>query len=201
MVESRASSTTMASPTVKACVFAVAVAFGAFDLGSYWFFKRASVDFIVARREADPPPYRISTTVSWKQSSPGALFGWSRPETVGTWSVGPSSALAVRLPGRPAEDLLLTASVIAFVNQHKLPARHVDVLVNGTLVAEWLFENNQPVERTARIARALIPGNGTVRVDFRFREVHSPSELGMGRDSRRMSLLMSQWRLDPVAGE
>ena len=195
MVVSHVPSHAMATPTVKAWVFAVIVALGAFDLGSYWFLKRASVDFIVARREAAPPRDALGTTVAWKQSAPGALFGWAPPETVGTWSVGPSSALLVRLISHPAEDLMLTVYVIAFVNPKKLPVRHVDVLVNGTPVAEWRFEDDQPVERTARIARALIAEKDTVRVDFRFRKVHSPSELGVGRDSRRLSLMMLQWRL------
>lgn len=179
--------------------FLLAVAIGAFDLGSYVYLKRESVDFVVARREAQAPLYRLDTVVSWRGQAPGALSGWSRPEPHGTWSAAPAAALAARLPGRPEADLVLTATVTAFVDHRRLPVRYVDVLVNRTPVAEWRFDGDQPVERTARIPRAVITDDGLVRIDFRFREVHSPLELGISPDPRQLSMMLAEWRLDPVS--
>jgi hypothetical protein len=179
-------------------VFILAAAIGAFDLGSYLYLKRQSVDFVVAGRQREAPIHRLDSTVSWQGQAPGALFGWSRPEPAGTWSAGPVAALALKLPGRPAGDVVLTARVVAFVDRIKLPVRHVDVLVNRVPVAEWRFDGDQPVERAARIPRALIADDGLVRIDFRFREVHSPVELGTGPDPRKLSMQLLEWRLAPV---
>ena len=88
--------------------------------------------------------------------------------------------------------------MVAFVDRRKLPVRHVDVLVNRAPVAEWRFDGDQPVERTARIPRALIADDGLVRIDFRFREVHSPVELGTGPDPRKLSMKLLEWRVAPV---
>jgi len=46
--------------------------------------------------------------------------------------------------------------------------------------------------------RVLIVDNGLVRVDFRFRELHAPAELGTGPDPRLLSLLLLEWRLAPA---
>jgi len=43
----------------------------------------------------------------------------------------------------------------------------------------------------------LVRDDRIVRVEFRFRELYSPSALGTGRDRRKISLMLSRWRLDP----
>jgi hypothetical protein len=197
MAGSGTASQSVASRTARVGVFAAALALGVFNLGSYWYLKRASADFVVAGRTTDAPPYQVGTVVSWNRPSKGALFGWSRPEASGTWTDARVAALAFRLPGRPEQDLVLTADVIAFVEPHRLPVRHVDVLVNGTPAAEWRLEHDRPTQRTVPVARGLVGGDGVVRVDFRFREVHSPAELGTGPDTRTLSMMLLQWRLDP----
>jgi hypothetical protein len=186
--------------TARFAVFAAALALGAFNLGSYWYLKRASADFVVAGRTAEAPPYQVGTVVSWNRPSPGALFGWSRPEAGGTWTDARAAALAFRLPGRPEQDLVLTADVIAFVDPHRLPVRHVDVFVNGAPAAEWRLEHDRPTQRTVPVVRGRVKDDGVVRVDFRFREVHSPAELGTGPDTRTLSMMLLQWRLDPSPG-
>jgi len=85
---------------------------------------------------------------------------------------------------------VLTADVIAFVDPQRLPVRHVDVFVNGAPAAEWRLEHDRPTQRTVPVIRGLIQGDGVVRVEFRFREVHSPAELGTGPDTRLLSMML-----------
>lgn len=187
------------SAAASAAVFAVAAAIGAFDLGSYAYLRLNSVDFVVARRIASAPTYVPGTKVSWLGQSPGALFGWARPDPLGTWSIAPAAALIVRLPACPIRDLVLVADVIPFVDAQKLPGRRVDVLVNQTPVAQWEFDRQRIAERVARIPRDVVADDGIVRIDFRFPDLRSPLELGAGEDWRKIALLMVEWRLEAVA--
>lgn len=61
----------------RAGVFVVAAAIGAFDLGSYFYLRWHSVDFVVARRVADAPAYALGTKVSCGFSLP-ALYSAGR---------------------------------------------------------------------------------------------------------------------------
>jgi hypothetical protein len=187
------------SANARTAVFVVAAAIGAFDLGSYVYLKRQSVDFVVARRIADAPAYALGTKISWLGQSPGAIFGWARPEPLGTWSIAPAAALMVRLPARPIGDLVLVADVIPFVDARKLPERRVDVLANQTPVAQWRFDRRRIAERVARIPHDVVAADGVVRIDFRFTDLHSPLELGAGEDRRKLALLMVEWRLEAAA--
>ncbi len=183
----------------RAGVFVVAAAIGAFDLGSYFYLRWHSVDFVVARRVADAPAYALGTKVSWIEQSPGALFGWARPGPEGTWSTAPAAALIVRLPAPPTGDLVLVAEVIPFIDAQKLPERHVEVLVNQTPVAQWGFDRRRIAERVARIPREVVSGDGVVRIDFRFPDLRSPLELGIGEDWRKIALQLVVWRLEAAA--
>lgn len=183
----------------RTATFVVAAAIGAFDLGSFFYLRRHSVDFIVARRLAEAPAYALGTRISWIDQAPGALFGWARPGPEGTWSIASAAALAVRLPAPPAADLVLVAEAIPFVDARALPVRHVEVLVNGTPVAQWDFDRRRIAERVARIPRELVAGDGVVRVEFRFPDLRSPLELGSGEDWRKIALELVEWRLVAAA--
>lgn len=187
------------SAAARTALFVVAAVIGVFDLGSYVYLKWQSVDFVVARRISAAPTYALGTKVSWLGQSPGALFGWARPDPLGTWSIAPAAALIVRLPARPAGDLILVAEVIPFVDAGKLPERRVEVLVNQAPVAQWEFDRRRIAERVARIPRHVIADDGVVRIDFRFPDLHSPLELGAGEDWRKIAMLMVEWRLEPAA--
>lgn len=178
-------------------IFVAAAALGAFDLGSYAYLKRESVDFVVARREREAPAVTPGVALSWQGQAPGALFGWFAPEPAGTFSAEHAAAFAARLPGRPPGDLLLTAKVSALVHHERKQARRVDVLVNGAPVATWEFLLSEPVEQTARIPPALVRDDGLVRVELRVRDASSAWDAGDGKP--RLGTRLVEWRLEPVA--
>lgn len=177
-------------------VFVAAAAIGAFDLGSYAYFKRESVDFIVARREREAPVATPGVALSWQGRAPGALFGWFAPEASGSFSAERAAAFAARLPGRPPGDLLLVAKVSALVHHERHRARRVDVLVNGAPVATWEFAVDAPVEQAARIPAALIRDDGLVRVELRVRDAASAWDAGDGKP--RLGTRLIEWRLEPA---
>jgi hypothetical protein len=187
------------SQTARVAVLVVALAIGAFDIGSFAYLKAQSVDFVAARRLRDAPPYKPGTTTSWQGQAPGALFGWYQPNATGTWSAGTASALAVKLPYKPAGDMLLTIKAGASVEYLKLPARPVDVLVNGTLVAKWQLDSAHVLEYIALVPSSLLTDDRVLRIDFRFQPVQRPRDFGVSADSRRLAMRLVEWRLEPVS--
>ena len=180
----------------RGVVFGIAVAIGAFDLGSFLYLRHASRDFIVARREQSIPLVKLGERVVWRNAAPGQLVGWSRPEAAGTWSVGERSLLAVRLAEPPAGELVLTAWVWGVVHEQRLPVREVEVLAGGTPVASWRLERFAPEARTARIPPSAVGADGVLRVTFRFPEHRSPRDMRINGDTRRIGMLLSEWQLD-----
>jgi hypothetical protein len=177
-------------------VFGIAVAIGAFDLGSFLYLRLASRDFIVERREQALALVKLGERVDWRNAAPGQIAGWSRPEAAGTWSVGERSVLAVRLAEPPAGDLVLTAWVWGVVHEQRLPVREVVVLAGGTPVATWRLERLAPEARTARIPLSAVGADGVLRVTFRFPEHRSPRDLRINSDTRRIGIMLTEWQLD-----
>lgn len=198
-MSSRTMSSPGRSPRTTIAVFAVAAAIGAFDVASFFYLGRASEDFIVARRTRAIPLYRPGEVLSWRGRAPGLLHGWTRPDPDGTFTVGPVSALALRLPERPVGDLELTATAVGIVDPDRLPVRDVQVFVNRRPVALWRFDSSAAVRKTARIPAALVANDGIVRVELHLPEHRSLQALGISPDGRRLGLLLLEWRLDPAA--
>ena len=182
----------------RGIVFGIAVAIGAFDLGSYVYLRYASRDFIVARREQSIPLVKLGERIDWRNAARGQVAGWSRPEAAGTWSVGERSSLAVRLAEPPAGDLVLTAWVWGVVHEQRVPVREVEVLAGGTRVATWRLERFAPEPRSARIPLSAVGPEGVLRVTFRFPEHRSPRDMRINGDTRRIGMLLSEWQLDPA---
>jgi hypothetical protein len=203
-VEDRGVTSTAAAPARaerrSLLPFVAALAIGAFDLASLGWLAHDSRDFIVARRERLMPVYRLGDTASWRGIAPGQIAGWARPQEAGTYTARPRAELALRLAQpAPPGDLKLTASASALVHPQRLPARDVAVEVNGTRVATWRFASPHVVQHSARIPRTLVGEDGVVRIAFDLGATPSPHELGLGADTRRLGMLLVDWRIDAVA--
>jgi hypothetical protein len=186
---------TASSSYRQIAVFVVAVCVAAFELGSFVYFRRASVDFIEAANIRGAPLYRLGDQISWQSQAPGAIFGWWAPDPGGTWSVGSRAAFEVRLTEHPNSDLQLHALATGFLVASSLPMREVDVFANETIVARWQLTPAGPRDFTAHIARSVIVGD-RLRVGFHFDEAPSPVELGMSSDYRKLGIYLIGWRID-----
>jgi len=56
------------------------------------------------------------------------------------------------------------------------------------VVADWLIDTPEVVERSVAIPDAVIRGRTNLRIAFHFANPASPSELGESLDSRRLGL-------------
>jgi hypothetical protein len=179
-------------------LFAVALCIAAFELGSFVYFTRVSQDFIEAANVRSVPVYRLGEPISWQGQAPGAIFGWWAAGPHGTWSVGSPAAFEVRLVERPVSDLVLRVWANAFLAEHSLPVREVDVFANGMMVARWQFTLAGPHVSMARIPRVVL-ADDRLRIEFHFAKTPSPVELGVSADYRRLGLRLLGWRIEPEA--
>jgi hypothetical protein len=121
-------------------------------------------------------------------SNPAA--GWSGPESWGVWTVGRHASLRSMPVSSAAanSDFVLDANVRAF-----LPGQgkklNVDVLANGTNVANWVFsEVDSKRAVTARIPKSVMTGRSTLSLSFDISDPVSPASLRISADSRDLGI-------------
>lgn len=175
-----------------AAVLASAIMIGAFETGSYVYFRRSSVDFIVAARERQIPTLKIGETVSPSSSKTGIVSGW--------WAIGEAvctvndeATLDLRLVDAPQAGLSFTAIATAFVHERLLPVRTIEVLANGTSLATWRIDRPDWTTHTAKIPGTVVPGDGRIRLTFRLSHLLSPADLRLSGDQRRIGLCLRTW--------
>lgn len=115
--------------------------------------------------------------------------GWFPPERAGRWSRSDEGRLSFRLASRLRRPRLFMA-VRTMGATRQTPA-YVDLLLNGTLLDTWVFEDEDVVLAEVRgFARAAASDKHT-KLQLRRRDAVSPRELGKGGDSRRLGVLVS----------
>jgi len=124
------------------------------------------------------------------------LEGWFEPEDGFTWSRGSHSALLLAVPDRCGEDLLVEFTVRAHWAPEK-PTRRLGITVDGAQLAfevvqrETVLGVQIPAERFA--------DRPSLRVSFQHPDAASPHELGLGDDTRRISIALVQAAVTWVA--
>jgi len=116
-------------------------------------------------------------------------YGWSSPETQGTWSDG-NRALLVLAPLAPSKnDIELLIEAGSYL-EDKHPYQDVDILVNGAYVATLNYDqsNNNGVRSVVIPSSVALKRGGTLWVELLFKESVSPAELGVSADRRRLGL-------------
>ncbi|MBM6594328.1 hypothetical protein [Microvirga pudoricolor] len=121
--------------------------------------------------------------------------GWSSPNPDGLWSERPSAHLMARLPpDTGGARLVLTGAPFLWPGRTEQVA---DILVNGrpagSLRLTSLAEGDYPIDLPAERIRER---DGYVNVELRFRDLRSPSSLGMANDFRLLGVRMTGLRLE-----
>jgi preprotein translocase subunit SecE len=153
----------------------------------------------VAPASAPPPipaaaPYALGRALNFTNSgdaAPFQTFGWGPALDGGTWTQGPMAMLRLGI-GQPIDasrPLLLELTAGAFLVERQHPRLHVDVVVNGQELAQWLF----PIGRSAPQQRLRIPAELVARrrgldIELRIRNPASPLYLGVGPTSAFLGL-------------
>jgi hypothetical protein len=108
--------------------------------------------------------------------------GWSKPEEGYVWSVGPQSTVTVPLVPA-AGRVLLELTLQPFVHPPALPARRLDVVVNGTVLAEktlgWRCTLRLEIPQALR-------GKPGLLIELRHPEMGSPADFRVGDDGRKL---------------
>ena len=147
--------------------------------------------------------YELGQWISFAERGNSRAFkvrGWWEPDPGGTWTTE-EAAVSVDPSQKLKSDLLLEVRAGAFVNE-KNPDVDVAVLVNNVSAGEWSYrfsqtagpcEMRQLVLRKEALDRAYPPV-----ILFLISGAHSPAELSLGADQRKLGLSVCQIRLLPV---
>jgi Family of unknown function (DUF6311) len=144
-----------------------------------------SADAMPAARAPDAPAYVMGETLDFTEKGNARqymTFGWGASNSEGTWTEGPLAMLRLGLDA-PLESrpLMLTVDGGAFVvPQH--PRLHVDVVVNGRKIDEWVFRSalRPASRRETGIPAELAAGRRSLDLEFRLRNPEAPLYLGVG---------------------
>lgn len=167
------------------------------------FIKTAGLDFGKIKFIVPPPASNFKYVIKDKiyfaakgSSNKYRVFGWSEPEAWGDWSDEDSAAVIFYLADVPGRDLILQIESQAF-----LPEKHfsqeVEVYFKGRYLDTLKFTpaDNGGI-RSVRIPKELISKEDPyVLIEFRFKGLRSPSELGLSSDIRRLGLAVIAMRL------
>lgn len=134
--------------------------------------------------------YSLGESVTFSQGGVGSkylVFGWSQPESWGTWSEGDESWLVLELADKPKQDLILRLQGHAFIND-KHPSQEIEIWVNGQLIGVLLYRLPARVEEWKMVIPKALIQDHLVRLRLLFKNPISPREVGINADGRRLGL-------------
>lgn len=142
--------------------------------------------------EFEGPPLRVARGRRYLFNDRGefpAGRGWSRPESWGVWSDGPTASLLLDMAGIVPPPSSVTIRAQAFLSD-KIPRqtvalRFADELI-GTLQFDRGFEEQiYSVKIPPELASKL---TANVHLEFRIGQPRSPQELGLSADPRKLGI-------------
>ncbi len=150
--------------------------------------RRAGVDGALLQR-VFPPTTIDQDLLFGPQASPGLIlgWGWSDGEDWGRWTEATEASLSFRLAEAPTVPLAVAMKVRAFA-PNSLPPRRVRVVIDGTQVADWMFDSDAMDVRTFAIPASAINPSGIVTVHFEMPDARRPSDFGVGSETRLIGL-------------
>lgn len=109
--------------------------------------------------------------------------GWAAPESWGSWIAGSQALIVLPLVEAPQRDLVLRATVQAFLDDAH-PQLNAEVLINGTQLANRTFERAAPLQEMKLRVPASLLQEGRAVIEFRGRPT---AMLGLGVRDIRLS--------------
>ena len=148
---------------------------------------------------AKAKPYTFGTKARFGTGGDGVGFltsGWSSPEAGHTWSDKATAVLTLGIEPS-TEPLVLRAQLSGLKKAPELPSQPVEVLANGTKVADW--EVADEAEHTAEIPAELVRNPGPLRLEFKIPKATTPKQLGLGNDERVLGVSLHALQIDKAA--
>jgi len=146
----------------------------------------------------------LGTAVSFGHDAQSLSYmgrGWSRAESQGIWTDGPTAELAFRIEPKPARALSVRVRLTPFVvNGHR---QTVAVSVNGTELCEWSFvdrDERRAVWRDFTIPAQVVAGD-EIKLLLRVKNPLAPRQAGMSGDARALGVMFHEMVVDDAPGE
>jgi hypothetical protein len=151
-------------------------------------------------------PYQLDEWISFAEQGDTVMRkgrGWWNTEPWATWSSDDAS-VAVNFPAPVDSDLLLEAVAGGYVNEKNSDV-HVQVLVNNASVGEWNFHYKPGAEPYQQhdllVSKEILNRQHPPVIRFVISGAHSPAELGLGADPRKLGLAMVKMRFVACTGD
>lgn len=158
----------------------------------------SSADTSTTRASANEAhSYQLGTTLRFGAGTDGEAYkgaGWSTPETDHTWSDKTVSTLLFAIPTVNG-PLKLHMNLSGLVKQPELPFQPVEVVINGTKIADWQVAG---LTDYAAIIPADIAASGRLQVELRIPKATSPAKLGLSEDDRILGVSISEIKIEPA---
>lgn len=165
------------------------------------------------REDMDLYLYRLATPIFPLEhvesfAAPGAwnnwlASGWSTPESVGVWSSGNHTEIAIdpRQIPHVKGDLQLTFTVGALLTPAHAQQR-VRVSVDGVAAAPFSVRHpDQDVQIKLDIPAGELTGSQRIRIDFDLPDATTPKSLGINGDERVLGILLKTLTAAPATSE
>ncbi len=146
--------------------------------------------------------YELGTEIKFGMTGNADSFmgiGWSACQPAYCWSNGKQADLTLPID-KVTTDLQLQVRFKPYVNETKLPQQRIGVFVNGTQLTEWLVSRYAIQDASVRIPAELAQGEN-LQIQFHFPDAVSPSDLGVGADTRILGISARTLRIDVLSNE
>lgn len=118
------------------------------------------------------------------------LTGWAGAEPPFTWTDGIAASLAIRL-ATTQEPVQLQFKMCGMNVPKRLPSQRVDLYINSEKVVRWEV-SDEAVFTVPVPEKFLSKPDPLLVIDFYMPNASSPAALGVGGDSRRLGIRLSE---------
>jgi hypothetical protein len=101
--------------------------------------------------------------------------------------LGERAGITIGIPEGTTGDLRLVVTATHLLSGPSLSSSSFGIAVNGQTIFETIERRSGLVSYEITIPQSAYDANGCIVLEF-LAELHSPAELGMGQDSRRLGL-------------
>ena len=125
------------------------------------------------------------------------ISGLSPPSNTFSWSDSNSVLFEFSAPGA-TNNLMLTAKVIPFLGDGKIPSQEVNILVNNTLIGNWNLDTAGIHEESVTIPLQLLDEDGSFVLEFDIPNAAVPKDLGVNGDARMLGIAFLSMSITPI---
>jgi hypothetical protein len=148
------------------------------------------------------PSYALGTELKFgagAQTSRIRSHGFHAPENWGCWTASERAGITIPIPEGTAGDLLLAITARYLLAAPKHQSARLAIEANAVVVFETTENMIGPVTYQISVLESVYRSAGCIVLEF-VSELHSPLELGINQDDRRLGVGLISVRVDRAPG-